>query len=43
MNVDRKKTVHKEVPLSELQNNVYKKSLIKDKCYIFVEKINTDI
>lgn len=26
----------------ELQNNVYKKSLIKDKCYTLVEKIDTD-
>ncbi len=26
----------------ELQNNVYKKSLIKDKCYTLAEKIDTD-
>lgn len=33
--------VHMEILLSEeLQNNVYKKSLIKDKCYTLVEKVN---
>lgn len=26
----------------ELQNHVYKNSLIKDKCYTLVEKIDTD-